>query len=317
MSERRETLPHQSQARTGLVRAWPLILLVTLVAAGVGYAATLGRPPVYRATTSLLVGEPFQSPSVSTEDFQASEQLTVAYADVIRRQPVLEGVVDALGLDMSWEQLSRLVQVDVPSTNPQLISVTVEAKSSPLATDIAAEVASQTIALSPTGSDPEAATESDDFVTSRLRSLQGAIARSEDRVGDLEQQLASGTGGRPRRLELRLESQQQLLIDMQQAYAGLQQILTARELPNTVQVLERPGPRATVDQPNSPFVAVLAGGAGFVLALGLAYLLEIREQGEAPRNAVGPLATAESGDHRDLAPDKEERLDPRASARQE
>jgi capsular polysaccharide biosynthesis protein len=275
----------------GMWRTWPLIIVMTFVAAGVGYAATLRTPTTYRATTSILVGKPFQSPTVNTDNFEASEQLALAYADVIRRQPVLEGVVDALGLDMSWQQLSRLVRVTVPSTNPHLILITVETRSPETATAIAGEVASQVIALSPTQSQSQAATATNDFVRSRLEILQNDITRSQARVDELERQLAAESGTGAEKLRLSLEAQQRFLVDLQDNYASLLQILAMGDLPNSLEVLEESGSKASPVQSNSLFVGLLAGCVGFLLSLGLAYLLEFRGPGSRTGESLHALPT--------------------------
>ena len=69
-----------------VVRKWWLIVLCTLIAAGIGFARSQRLQPVYQATTSVIVGQSIQATNLDTRDIQTSQRLALSYADIARRQ---------------------------------------------------------------------------------------------------------------------------------------------------------------------------------------------------------------------------------------
>lgn len=136
----------------GVGRRWWLILLLMLVGAGAGYAVAAVTEPAYQATGSLLVGRPFEAANLDKDHIEVSQQLAQAYADVARRRPVLEDVVDELGLNTTWTELRDRTSADVPEVNPQLIVITVEAGSPADASEISNQILDRMVGLSPTQS---------------------------------------------------------------------------------------------------------------------------------------------------------------------
>jgi capsular exopolysaccharide synthesis family protein len=111
---------------------WWLVVLSTLVAAGVGFKVSEMLPPVYRASTSLLVRV-----GSSTDDYTAilaSEHLAATYEELLTKRPVIEAAAQTLGLDP--RQTEEKVQVRlVPKT--LVIELTVEDYDPRLAMEIA------------------------------------------------------------------------------------------------------------------------------------------------------------------------------------
>ena len=119
------------------LRRWWLVVPLTLFAAGVAFAVSLSITPVYRASTSVLVGGGLDDTSVSADDIDVSEHLTLTYADMVGRQPVLQGVVDSLGLRTTWQQLRTRVHGELVPGNTELIVITADGPSTQEATGIA------------------------------------------------------------------------------------------------------------------------------------------------------------------------------------
>lgn len=111
---------------------WWLVVVSTMVAAGVSFQVSAMLPPVYRATTSLLVRV-----GGSTDDYTAiltSEHLAMTYKELLTKRPVIEAAAQTLGLDP--RQTEEKVQVRlVPNTS--LIELTVEDSDPRLAAEIA------------------------------------------------------------------------------------------------------------------------------------------------------------------------------------
>jgi non-specific protein-tyrosine kinase len=114
-----------------------LVVLGTVVAAGISFFLTSKEAPVYRASTTLLVNQPG---GVLTGDSYSSilgsERLTRTYAEMVRKRPVLEQVITRLGLSNSPEDLARLVSTQLVR-DTQLLILSAENTSPALARDIA------------------------------------------------------------------------------------------------------------------------------------------------------------------------------------
>jgi succinoglycan biosynthesis transport protein ExoP len=111
---------------------WWLIVVSTMVAAGVSFQVSAMLPPVYRATTSLLVRV-----GGSTDEYTAiltSEHLAATYKELLTKRPFIEATAQTLGLDPRPTEEKIRVRL-VPNTS--LIELTVEDSDPRLAAEIA------------------------------------------------------------------------------------------------------------------------------------------------------------------------------------
>src|SRR5687768_1132675 len=92
------------QIITTLLRWWWVLVLGTLTTVGIGYGITQAQTPVYEATATVMVGGFIQAPQISRDDIVGRDAFTQAYAEMALRQPVLDGVVEALDLNITWGQ---------------------------------------------------------------------------------------------------------------------------------------------------------------------------------------------------------------------
>jgi capsular polysaccharide biosynthesis protein len=277
----------------GFGRRWWMILLLTLLVAGAGYAAASRMKPVYSATGSILVGRPFSAANPNKEYIEASQQLAQAYADIATRQPVLEGVVDDLGLPVTWTELRDRVNIEVPADNPGLIVVAAEAGSREAAAQILNLVLDRILQLRPDESRVEGQ-EIQDFVRSRLETLQEDIRERQRRIDDLER--AQGDASPEEIVDLRaqIDANQELVIQWQANYSALLTFRGEQASPNDLQILETSGTQTTQVRPDVPLYTALAGGVGFFLGLALAYWLEFRRKEEMSRGFDSPVGTADT-----------------------
>ncbi|MCL4498882.1 MAG: polysaccharide biosynthesis tyrosine autokinase [Chloroflexi bacterium] len=118
-----------------------LMALGTILAGGVAYLVSEAMPPVYRASTTLLVNQPM-SP-LAADPYNAilsSERLTKTYAELVRKRPVLDEVNSSLGLPYTAERLSKMIDVQL-IRDTQLFVLAVEHTDPQLARDIANKLA--------------------------------------------------------------------------------------------------------------------------------------------------------------------------------
>ena len=119
--------------------------LLVIIAAGllvgcVGCLFTmLFVTPQYSSSATMLV-LPKEDNTTAVSELQAGTQLANDYAVLITSRPVLEKVIDNLGLDMTYEQLSDSVTVNNPQ-DTRLLQITVENPDPSSAKDIVNELA--------------------------------------------------------------------------------------------------------------------------------------------------------------------------------
>lgn len=119
---------------------WTIILLTTVVLATLGYC--YGRfvvTPVYSSNSALYVLS--KSTSItSMADIQVGANLTNDYMVVIKGRPVLEQVIENLGLEMNYDTLKNKVSVTNES-NTRILNISVRDHDIKLAKVIADEIA--------------------------------------------------------------------------------------------------------------------------------------------------------------------------------
>ena len=123
-----------------ILSRWTIILLTTVVLATLGYC--YGRfvvTPVYSSNSALYVLS--KSTSItSMADIQVGANLTNDDMVVIKGRPVLEQVIENLGLEMSYDTLKNKVSVTNES-NTRILNISVRDHDIKLAKVIADEIA--------------------------------------------------------------------------------------------------------------------------------------------------------------------------------
>lgn len=260
----------------GIFRWWLIIVLLTAVGGVAGYMATDRIEPVYRANASILVGRPLLDPTVSRDDIETSAELASTYADVAVRQPVLEATVQALGLDLSWQQLGDQVAASVSRQQSQVVVIAVDAPSPPEATSIAAEWVDQIVAISPTGgTGPPPPGSPRRFIGDRLRSIEERIAQLDRQNTTLRKQLRSA-GPLAARIRIRIGANDALVLDLQKTYSSLLGFIEGTRVSNHLEVLEEPTASPDPVWPKLPLNVAVGTAVGFLLGIAIAHLLAHR-----------------------------------------
>ena len=108
-----------------LLHKLPLILSAAVFAALCLFLGTkLLIAPTYVYTTQIYILSRQESSSVTYSDLQLGTQLTADYAELVQSRYVLEEVIQVLGLDTNYENLSKRVSVSTPD-NTRILSITV------------------------------------------------------------------------------------------------------------------------------------------------------------------------------------------------
>lgn len=130
-----------------------LIIIVALIFGAASYFGTLMFVrPTYRTSFRVYVNNSQQSGEektyISSSDVSASRSLAGTYGEIIKGRSVLTQAADSIGLDGSYSELSKMVEIST-STTSEIITVYVTARSKETALEYAqsiAEVAERQIA---------------------------------------------------------------------------------------------------------------------------------------------------------------------------
>ncbi|MGD8751725.1 MAG: Wzz/FepE/Etk N-terminal domain-containing protein, partial [Anaerolineales bacterium] len=107
-----------------LRRWWWLLLASTLVAVVSSFIATINQPPVYQASTTLMIGRVIDDPNPNQGEIYLAQQLAQTYAEIANREPVRNATMQALGLTRLPEYLARalpqtqFIEIAVTDVNP-------------------------------------------------------------------------------------------------------------------------------------------------------------------------------------------------------
>jgi capsular exopolysaccharide synthesis family protein len=258
-------------------RLWLLVLLpaaATLAAAGV----SLYLPPVYQADVGVLVrpAQPISSLDQSSGAVTA-DQVARTYAQLLTQRALLQKVIDDLRLHGGPDQLRQAIRV-TPQANTTLLTVAVSEGDPGLARDVANKLVEDFLAqaqdLQRAQVDRYAAN-----VAGQVQRLEQQIQDEQARIDELQAEtkpLSSRDSAEVVRL------QQQITADRARYFTVLQgqsdiEVNVARSSDDVTVVSPATRPGLPVS-PKPLLNAGLAAGAGLVLAVCLALLLDHLDQ---------------------------------------
>ena len=253
---------------------WWLLMLFIAAASIASYVHSSRQEKVYEATATVIVGQSIQTVDPTSQEIDPSRRLAQTYALIIRRQPIMQAVVDSLGLDVSWRNLrSRTKIFLVPNTT--LIEVTVEAPSPDEARMIADEVTRQIIRYSPTLDSNTKNDERTAFIEDRLARLKDKIISKQAEI-DLKEESYLKAGLESERQAIRREINQieGMVSNWENNYSRLVLVNESNEATNYVAVIEPAQPSNTPVRPDIQMNVLLASAVGLVLGLTTIFLLE-------------------------------------------
>lgn len=103
-------------------KLWALILFL-VVGACIAGAATMLMTPQYQATSTIYMFSK-ETDLSSLTSLQIGSQLTADYEKLATSRPVVEKVIQQLGLDMTYEDFVSMIQINNP-TDTHMLTVTV------------------------------------------------------------------------------------------------------------------------------------------------------------------------------------------------
>ena len=253
----------------GVIRRWWwLIVASVLVASLSSYLSVSRAPRIYRATTTVVVGQGMEQANPDYTDLYVSERLAQTYINMVQRRPVLQGAAAALDLPYapsSGSVSARLVE------GTQFVEISVRDSSPEHARDLADEIARQLILQTPTDSLEDR--ERRAFVQQQLQDLEENIEETRAEIDEEQARLDGANSARAiQQYQGNIAALRTKLSTYQSSYASLLQ--TSQGGTNYISIFEQ---ASTPSYPVSPRVmetVALAAAIGLILALGGAFLTE-------------------------------------------
>ncbi len=255
-----------------LIKWWWLILASVAIAGVASYLGTLATPRQYLARTTLMVGQSLQNPNPDQSQLYLSAALAQSYTDLVKREPVLRGTLQALKLDWDWLLLQSMVTARVvPGT--QLLEITVLDTDRQRVKVLADEIAHQLILQTPAGTDVENEAEHQ-FIVQQVQELKTNITNAQSEIQQLDTVIAEASSARQMQDARSRQSALQTQVSTWQAtYAQLVTNLQGGTT-NFLSVVEPAREPDGWVGPSTTSNILLAALIGFVLAASAAYVLE-------------------------------------------
>ncbi|MBE0410941.1 MAG: polysaccharide biosynthesis tyrosine autokinase [Anaerolineales bacterium] len=247
--------------------AW-LLGLATVLAALTAFVVASRTTPTYQASALVQIIEAPSTKTVDMSVLQTSERLARTYVETMTTRPVLERVIENLGLVMNTSSLRDAINAQ-PLRDTQLIRVQVEHTDPVLAALIANALVTE---FAEQNREEQAIR----FAASKLN-LENQLVQLEVQMDETRAALQElGFSGEERaerdRLEASLAQQSQTYASLLQSYEQVR--LTEAQTTSTV-VLKEPAVAATTPiRPRTATNTALASVVGLMLAVGVVFLIE-------------------------------------------
>jgi len=250
----------------GVIRTrLPLLIASAALAAGAAFVFSEQQPRVYEAQTTLVVGQSLSAVNPDYTQLLASQRLSTTYASVATSRPLLDRVIDQLGLGEPSIEVSRRVKAQA-ALDSTLLTITAQAADPTQAAALANAVAQELIAQSPAVQGSQANV--DGFVDAALEATQAQITGTQEQITRLMAQSRLTPEE-----ENTLQSLQTQLISLHSTFAGLLPF-SSNNASNEISVLQ---PAVIPEVPTSPrplLNAMLSAVVGLFIAASLAFIAQ-------------------------------------------
>ena len=131
-----------------LNRIWLLVICMAIGgAAAFAWTACFSKP-VYKTSAEIYVVSASNNSVVNLTDLQIGNTVKTDYMELMLSRPVLEKVIEALNVNKTVSQIRSMVSI-TNKTDTRILQITATSTDPQLATDVANELATQSILLLP------------------------------------------------------------------------------------------------------------------------------------------------------------------------
>jgi capsular exopolysaccharide synthesis family protein len=246
---------------------WLLVLAAVLAAAS-AYVVSKRMTPVYRASTSLLINEAPANKATDYTSLVTSERLARTYAELMTKRPVLEAIIDQLGLELDTRELGEAIDVQ-PVVDTQLIEVQVE-HTNPVTAAAIANTLVTVFAEQNQSMQASRYAASKESLSEQMTQMDAQIEEATTALNDLGDSPADQA--ERDRLETNLAQYRQTYAGLLQSYEEVR-VAEAQSTSNVVQAEPAAPPERPV-RPRTLVNTLLAGMVGLMLAVGIVFMVE-------------------------------------------
>ena len=123
-----------------LHKLW-IIVIIGMIGAGIaGVASVYLIKPIYTSTTKVYVINRQDESRMTLSDLETGTQLTQDYMILVKSRPVTEQVIKDLNLDLTHEELSKMIKVNTPQET-RILEIEVDYPAPELAKQLADAIA--------------------------------------------------------------------------------------------------------------------------------------------------------------------------------
>lgn len=249
-----------------LLRHWAWLGVMCMVLGGTAaYLVSSGLPNSYEARATLIIGQALTAANPEYTQVLTSERLSQTYANLARTGPVMQRVIDTLGLQRAPDKLRDHVSAQAPA-NGTLVYITVSDGSPATAASIANAVANELIVESPAEQGGQADLLL--FVDQQLKDTKTQIETTQASITALAALLT-----RTPEQDALVRTLQDQLVQLRSVYTSLL-AYSSSSAPNLVTVVD---PAVTPTDPSGPKILLntaLGAIAGLLFAAAFAFLVE-------------------------------------------
>ncbi|MAS38153.1 MAG: hypothetical protein CL610_29420 [Anaerolineaceae bacterium] len=278
-----------------LFRKWLwLIVVAAFIGGGLSFVISSGQPSRYRARALISIGRFIEARNPEQSDIRVGMDLALTYAQLVRTNSVLEGVIETLDLPLEIEGLNRIVETEILN-DTSLLVINVTYTDAILAADIANQLAEHLILASPSNLTPEQQAQID-FASSQINALTGQIEDARIELDLIASQLQNAQS--QTEVNRLTEQRNAIVTQINEASSTVAQftdtISTLQQNSNALDIVETARIPTAPTGPSTPIVTLLGVLVGGGLAAGGVFLYEhldetIRTTEEAAQSLKLPV----------------------------
>lgn len=252
------------QRIVSVILRWMWLFVLATIGGGVAaYSYGIQQPTDYEASVRLIVGPGVDGLSPDLNDLRAGAQLMSTYSELATTRPILQAVIEDVGLDESADTLGRRISVR-DNAEAQILSIFVRDADPVRSAAIANSIANVLLRLSPSGGESPAA-----VLMSQIRSqaatLEENIVTIEERIAQLEGDLQSATTAQEQQLYIDQLAQERARLAESRSTLALLLDSLLNTPTNQVKIVE-PAIIGYALSQSIPLVVLIGSAAGLLLS---------------------------------------------------
>jgi capsular exopolysaccharide synthesis family protein len=245
-----------------------------ILASASAYLYWKDQPPVYEARVAMIVGNSAQSINPNAQQLGIERTLATFYAEMTKRQPITQAVIQRLGLNMKPEELSNAIYTNVIG-DAQILEIYVYDTDPRRAALLATAFAEELIAQSPSSRLQQSGQE--EFVQAQIEDLQVKMAAVDDQLHALRDELPLLVSASDlAEAQAKIAELENVKTGYSDTYGKYLEILSAQDV-NSLSIIE-PATIPTTSVSTGLIVTMLiAVAGGLVLSIGAILVLEFSD----------------------------------------